>query len=118
MKVSEIMQVLNAEILTCAENLDYDVHSGCGADLMSDVMAYVKDSIILLTGLVNPHVVRTAEMMDIKVICFVRGKRPSSAVIELAKEKGITILTTDNTLYISCGLLYSKGIVGRGAGIG
>lgn len=115
MKVREIIKILDAEILTGEENLDYDVHAGCGADLMSDVMAYVKESIILLTGLVNPHVVRTAEMMDIKVICFVRGKKPTDSVIELAKEKGITILTTEKTLYIACGLLYSNGIVGRGA---
>lgn len=115
MKVRDIIKILDANILTGEENLDYEVNAGCGADLMSDVMAYVKDSIILLTGLCNPHVIRTAEMMDIKVVCFVRGKQPTDAIIDLAKEKNITILTTNNTLYIACGILYSNGIVGRGA---
>lgn len=115
MKVRDIIKVLDAKILTGEENLDYEINAGCGADLMSDVMAYVKDSIVLLTGLCNPHVVRTAEMMDIKVICFVRGKQPTESIVDLAKEKKITILTTDNTLYIASGLLYSNGIVGRGA---
>ena len=115
MKVRDIIKVLDAQLLTGEENLDYDVHAGCGADLMSDVMAYVKESIILLTGLINTHVIRTAEMMDIKVIWFVRGKKPTEQMIELAREKGITLMTTDKTLYIACGLLYSNGIVGRGS---
>ena len=88
MKVREIIKILDAEILTGEENLDYDVHAGCGADLMSDVMAYVKESIILLTGLVN-HVVRTAEMMDIKVICFVRGKNQQIQLLNLQKKRGL-----------------------------
>jgi len=114
MKVSKIIEVLDAEILTGEENLDLDILSGCGADLMSDVMAFVKDSVVLCTGLLNPQVVRTAEMMDIRVICFVRGKIPGEAIVDLAKEKGITILTTKNPLFITCGLLYSAGLVGRG----
>jgi len=114
MKVSEIIKTLDAKLLAGEENLDLDIISGCGADLMSDVMAYVKESVILMTGLVNPQVIRTAEMMDIQVICFVRGKCPGEDVINLAKEKGITIMTTGDTLFISCGKLYQAGIVGRG----
>ena len=94
LKVREIVDILEAEVLTGNENMDLEIYSGCGADLMSDVMAFVKESVILCTGLVNPQVVRTCEMMDIKVICFVRGKVPGENIISLAKEMGITILTT------------------------
>lgn len=114
MLVREIINILDAELLTGEENLDLDIQAGCGADLMSDVMAFVKDNVILFTGLINVQVVRTAEMMDIKVICFVRGKKPTEQIIELAKAKGITILTTKNPLFIACGLLYKAGLTGRG----
>ncbi len=114
LKVREIVDILEADILAGEENLDMEIYSGCGADLMSDVMAFVKESVILCTGLVNPQVVRTAEMMDINVICFVRGKIPGEQIVELAKEKGITILATKHPLFIACGKLYSAGIVGKG----
>lgn len=114
MKVREIIDILEAELVIGAENLDMDIQCGCGADLMSDVMAYVKENVVLLTGLVNPQVVRTAEMMDIKVIVFVRGKDVMSSIIELAGEKGITVLKTKDPMFIACGKLYSAGIVGRG----
>lgn len=114
MKVVEIADILEAELLTGSENLDLEIHSACGADLMSDVMAYVKENVILLTGLINPQVIRTAEMMDIKVIVFVRGKKPDEKVIELAKEKGITIYVTNHPMFIACGKLYSSGVTGRG----
>ena len=114
MKIKEIIEILNANLLTGEENLDMNITSGCGADLMSDVMAYVKQSVILLTGLINTQVVRTAEMMDIEVICFVRGKIPGEDVINLAKDRGIMVLTTEDTLFIACGKLYEAGIIGRG----
>lgn len=114
LKVREIVDILEAEVLTGSENMELEIYSGCGADLMSDVMAFVKESVILCTGLVNPQVVRTCEMMDIKVICFVRGKVPGENIISLAEEMGITILTTKHPLFITCGKLYSAGIVGKG----
>ncbi|NLD47775.1 MAG: hypothetical protein GX660_11335 [Clostridiaceae bacterium] len=113
MKVSEIVDILEAEILSGSDQ-EIDVCSACGADLMSDVMAYVKESVVLLTGLVNPQVVRTAEMMDIKVIVFVRGKKPEEKMIELAMEKGIVIITTKYPMFLACGRLYSAGLTGRG----
>ena len=114
MKLREIISILKAEVLAGGENLDLNILSACGADLMSDVMAFVKDSVLLLTGLVNPQVVRTAEMMDIKVIVFVRGKNPGQNIIDLANEKGITILATKYPMFIACGKLYSSGLTGRG----
>ncbi|NLM12970.1 MAG: hypothetical protein GX209_04410, partial [Epulopiscium sp.] len=94
-------------------HLDREVFLACGSDLMSDVLAFVKEKVILLTGLVNPQVVRTAEMMDIKAIVFVRGKKVSQDVLELAESKNMVILATQHPLYISCGLLYSNGLTGK-----
>jgi len=113
MKVKEVVQVLDADILVEGDNLEAKVICACGSDLMSDVMAFVKENVLLLTGLVNPQVVRTAEMMDIKVIAFVRGKTPDNIIIELAKEKDITILATKHTMFTVCGKLYNVGIRGE-----
>jgi predicted transcriptional regulator len=114
MKASDIRIILEADVLTCEENLNMDVFAACGSDLMSDVMAYVKDNVVLLTGLVNPQVVRTAEMMDIKLIVFIRGKRPEETIVQMAKEKGITVMTTKDPMFIACGKLYSAGLKERG----
>ena len=86
MTIRDIKKLLNADVLACEDMLDKEVHTACGSDMMSDVLAFVKDQAVLLTGLLNPQVVRTAEMMDIICIVFVRGKNPDDAIIELAKE--------------------------------
>lgn len=112
MKIREIAEVLEAELLTPGADLDREVHNACGSDMMSDVLAYVKDQAVLLTGLTNPQVVRTASMMDMVCIVFVRGKRPDSAILELAGEMGITLLGTQLTMFQACGILYEKGLRG------
>lgn len=113
MKVSEIIKILDAELL-CGSDTDMEILSACGSDLMSDVMAYVKENVMLMTGLISPQVIRTAEMMDIRAIVFVRGKNPGQAVLDLAAEKGMIVMTTRNTMFIACGKLYSAGLTGRG----
>ena len=114
MKLNEIKNILDAEIITAPENWEnIEVKSAFGCDLMSDVLAFVTNQSMLLTGLVNPQVIRTAEMMDIKVITFVRGKIPAEDIIELAKELGISILSTEKTLYVACGKLYMNGLSGK-----
>lgn len=112
MKISKIKELLEAEIVCCEELLETEVNSACGSDMMSDVLAFVKDHAVLLTGLVNPQVVRTAEMLDIKCIVFVRGKMPPDSVIELAESMGIVILTTQERMYVACGKLYANGLEG------
>ncbi len=114
MKLKQVCEILNAEVLTSTPWENVEVQSACGCDLMSDVLAFVKDQALLLTGLVNPQVIRTAEMMDIKNIVFVRGKVPQAPILELAEEMGITIMTTQYPLYIACGELYKNGLGGRG----
>ena len=112
MKISKIKELLNADVICCEHILDTEVNSACGSDMMSDVLAFVKDHAVLLTGLVNPQVIRTAEMMDIKCVVFVRGKVPPENVVELAKNMDIAILTTNERMYVACGKLYSNGLRG------
>ena len=113
MKISTMQELLDAKVLCCEENIERHVYSACGSDLMSDVLAYVKDQAVLLTGLVNPQVIRTAVMMDMICIVFVRSKIPTEEMLKLAKESGIVVMTTDKRLYESCGLLYSNGLIGN-----
>lgn len=110
MKLKNVVELLDANPVNDAYNPETDVLTACGCDLMSDVLAFVKDQAMLLTGLVNSQVVRTAEMMDMKAIVFVRGKVPTSEIINLANDAGIAVLTTEYPLYISCGKLYSCGL--------
>ena len=110
MKLSEVKEILNADVISGEEFLDREVKSAFGSDLMSDVLAFVKDQALLLTGLVNGQVIRTAEMMDIKAIVFVRGKKPTEDIADLAKEYQMVVMTTDYTLYPSCGKLYCAGL--------
>lgn len=114
MTVKEVCDTLNAKVICGQEHMDRDVHTACGSDMLSDVLAFVKDQSVLLTGLCNQQVIRTAEMMDIICIVFVRGKGPDRAMIDLASEQGIVILTTNHRMFSACGLLYEKGLRGGG----
>ena len=111
MKISTIRDLLDADIHCGEGNLEKDVTSVFGCDLMSDVLAYADNHSVLLTGLVNPQVIRTAVMMDMVCIIFVRSKTPSEEMLSLAKESGIVVLSTDMTMYTACGKLYSNGLV-------
>lgn len=113
MKIGKIVELLDAEVLSGEDMMNTHVYSACGSDMMSDVLAYVKDQAVLLTGLVNLQVVRTAEMMDMNCIVFVRSKMPTAEMIELAKDCGMVILATDKRMYEACGILYSNGLVGN-----
>lgn len=112
MTVREIKEILDAEIICGEDYLDREVFAACGSDMMSDVLAYVKEQAVLLSGLVNPQVVRTAEMMDMQCIVFVRGKHPDESIIELAKDRDIVLLSTGYPMFASCGMLYEKGLRG------
>lgn len=115
MKISAIKTLLDAEIVCGEEHLDRDVYSACGSDMMSDVLAYVKDQAVLLTGLVNAQVIRTAVMMDMICVVFVRSKEPTPDMAALAEESGLVLMSTEKRMYEACGLLYTNGLVGNGA---
>ena len=112
MTVCELQKILNAELVCGSEHMDREVYTACGSDMMSDVLAFVKEQAVMLTGLVNPQVVRTAEMMDMKVIVFVRGKMPSDAILDLAHKLDIVVLKTELEMFTSCGKLYQAGLRG------
>lgn len=112
MLVRDVKEILKAELICGADQLDTEVKTACGSDMMSDVLAFVKDQSVLLTGLVNPQVVRTAEMMDMHCIVFVRGKEPDEAMIELAKERELVLLKTPYRMFTACGLLFENGLRG------
>ena len=114
MKISQIQELLEAEVICGGNELDKEVSSACGSDMMSDVLAYVKDQAVLLTGLVNPQVVRTAEMMDMVCIVFVRSKAPTEEMIALAEEHGMVLLKTGKRMYEACGKLYAAGLGAKG----
>lgn len=112
MTIADAKKLLNARLLCGEENIEKTVHTACGSDMMSDVLAFVKDQSVLITGLCNPQVVRTAEMMDIICICFVRGKTPDESIIELAKERNLVLMATDLRMFEACGILYQSGLGG------
>lgn len=115
MTIRQIATHLGAEVLGGEQHLEEEVLSACGSDMMSDVLAYVKDQAVLLTGLVNQQVIRTAMMMDMRCVVFVRSKRPTAEMLSLAEESGITVMTTELRMYEACGRLYCGGL-GRSEG--
>ena len=112
MTIREIMETLDAKLLTPDADMAREVHTACGSDMMSDVLAYVKDQAVLVTGLNNPQVVRTADMMDMVCIVFVRGKQPDQTILDLANSRDIAVLSSELTLFTACGLLYKNGLRG------
>ena len=112
MTLSEIKELLQAEVIHGDESLDIEITFAGGSDLMSDVLAFGKPGILLLTGLSNAQSVRTANIIDAKAILYVRGKKPDKMGIDLAREKGIPLLSTKYMMYTACGLLFSQGLPG------
>ena len=110
MTVKEIAQILDAQWLCGQEEGDRVVHYAFASDMMSDVLAYVQEDTVLLTGLVNSQSVRTAEMLDLPCVVFVRGKNPHQDAILRARELGIAALSTQYTMFESCGKLYTAGM--------
>jgi len=112
MKLEAVRRILNCRVIAGEDKLNEEVGVGCGADLMSDVLAFIKPDALLLTGLTNVQSVRTAEIAEVKVIVYVRGKLPDKEAIDLAREKGMVVLSTGLPMYESCGRLYACGLAG------
>jgi len=110
MQLSEIVALIDGEVIVGEDKLEQNIRFGFSSDLMSDVLAFVEGETILLTGLNNAQVIRTAEMLDMKVITLVRGKRPSQEIIDLARENDIVVVTTRHTLFAASGILYQNGL--------
>jgi predicted transcriptional regulator len=110
MNVFELVKIVGGTVLTPKVPLDREVKGGCGADLMSDVLASVRPEAVLLTGLTNIQVVRTAQMADICAIVFVRGKIPQPDTIVLAAKENIPLITSPFGTFELCGRLYKAGL--------
>ena len=110
MTVAEAVSILDGQFFTGEDKAGLEVDSAGASDLMSDVMAFIRDRVLLLTGLVNPQVIRTATLLDIHAIIFVRGKSPSRDMIEMAEESDIILAGTKLSMYLSCGKLYDAGL--------
>ena len=117
MKIARIQELLNAELLTGGEYLDHEVWAACCSDMMSDVLAFVKDQGVLLTGLLNSQVIRTANMMDMVCIVIVRNKVPTEEMIELAQEPGLVLMRSPLRAYEASGVLYYAGLGREGADV-
>lgn len=113
MKLSEIIEIVNGTYCTTAPNKDILINGGCGADLMSDVLATAQPESVLLTGLNNPQTIRTAQMADIRAIIFVRGKIPSAEMVEIAEREGIPLISTPHGMFELCGRLHAAGLPGH-----
>ena len=110
MKLQELLKLIDGDTLTDDADLNREVKGGCGADLMSDVLASIQPHAILLTGLCNPQVVRTAQMADVAAIVLVRGKRPPQETVKLANQEGIPLISSPYGMFELCGRLYQAGL--------
>jgi predicted transcriptional regulator len=110
MKLVELLKIIDGTMLSNCEDLDREIKGGCGADLMSDVLAFIQPDAVLLTGLCNPQVVRTAHMADVAAIVVVRGKKPPTETIQLANEECIPLISTPYGTFELCGRLYAAGL--------
>ena len=110
MTIAHIAKLLDAEYCCGEETSEREIQTGCAYDMMSDVLAYGRDHAVLLTSLMNPQVIRTAEMMDIYCVVFVMGKKPTDEMIELARERSLIVITTKHPMFTACGILYGAGL--------
>jgi predicted transcriptional regulator len=110
MKIRDMITLLEGKLISETDNLDREVKGGCGADLMSDVLAFIQPDAVLLTGLCNPQVVRTAHMADVAAIVVVRGKIPPQETIDLANEENIPLISTPLGTFELCGRLFAAGL--------
>lgn len=113
MKLDEIISLLDAEVLSGGDHVEQiEIVTACAGDLMSDVLAFSKAGSLLVTGLINPQCVRTAEMSDIRAICFVRSKRPPEETIRMARSAGVALIQVRFSTYVTCGMLFAAGLLG------
>ena len=113
MKLRRVMEILDAQWAwdaKCPDCEDREVISCQAADLISDILSFRGPGSLLLTGLTNTQVIRTAEILDFVAICFVRGKEPQADAVRLAEEQGIPLLRTPHLMYEACGRLHSEGL--------
>jgi predicted transcriptional regulator len=110
MNLGDLVKIVEGKVLTDSIDVSEIILGGCGADLMSDVLASIEPGAVLLTGLCNPQVIRTAQMADVAAVVLVRGKRPPESTIDLANEEGIPLITSPYGTFELCGRLFKAGL--------
>jgi predicted transcriptional regulator len=114
MKLRDVVSTIEGKVISSGVDLDTEVQMACGSDLMSDVLAFTHAGTLLMTGLTNPQVIRTAEVAGIVAVVFVRGKLPPPETITLAEERDIPLLASKFTMFETCGRLYKAGLLSCG----
>jgi predicted transcriptional regulator len=112
MTFKEMKDILNAEVVVGQECMEAEIRDAFAADLLSDVLAFAKEGTLLITGITNPQVVRTAEMLELLGIVFVRGKKPDEDAIKLARMKKVPLFCTRYIMFETCGRLFANGLGG------
>ncbi|HMU92325.1 MAG TPA: hypothetical protein PKE35_02055 [Anaerolineales bacterium] len=110
MNLNQVIELVGGTTLTTEADLNINIQGGYGADLMSDVLAASQPNAVLLTGLTNPQVVRTAQMADFRAIIFVRGKQPQAETLELAEQENMPLITSPLGMFELCGRLHKAGL--------
>lgn len=110
MNIRDLIRIIDGTLITQQGNLSREIKGGFGADLMSDVLASIQPEAVLLTGLCNPQVVRTAQMADVSAVVLVRGKQPPAETIRLANEESVPLISTPYGMFEVCGRLHDAGL--------
>lgn len=110
MKVSKILDLIDGTLLCGGDKIDIDINHAFASDLMSDVLTINTSDLVLLTGLSNIQVIRTAEISDLQIVVFVRGKQVTDDMVELAEDNGMVLISTPYSMFKVSGLLYGSGL--------
>ncbi len=110
MRIADIVALLKAEVLAGHSKMGLNIAAALGTDLLSEVLVAPRDETVLLTGLTNVQVVRTAGLLEIRAVVLARGKRPDPETLRLAEETDLPLIATEHTLFESCGILYQAGL--------
>ena len=111
MKLREVRDILDAEVITGDANLEKEIKYAFAADLLSDVLTFSRGpGALLITGITHPQVIYAANTIDLGAILFARGKRPNEATLQLAIEHQIPLLATRYIMFEACGRLYQQGL--------
>jgi predicted transcriptional regulator len=112
MMLSEIRDILQAEVLTGEEDLSADVQQVVASDGMSEILAFAKSRELMITGLTNIQSIRTADIAGVSAVIYCRGKYPDRKVIDFARQKKIPVMATRMVMFDICGILYARGLKG------
>lgn len=112
MKLYEIRDILQCEVLAGEDDLLVDIFQVVASDGMSEILAFAKSKELMITGLTNIQSIRTADIAGVSAVIYCRGKRPDKKVVEFAKQKRIPVFATKMVMFDICGILYNRGLKG------